>query len=208
MSSFFVLLWACSTEPPFVSRIAPAQGQPGDAVTLHGSHLSADYTYTLGGKPLMVGAVDESTVSATIAEGAASGPANLIISGSGVDLKLQGLFTVTEPLPDDPCDPSVRRMTHIPSTAEVVKIDLYRGEDVERKQISTRTIERVEFEAIVDADGQYCSSIWLKTDAQRILFDADRAQSLRDQARKIANGLNKPIEIVREDPMPPPDVAE
>lgn len=201
------LLAACKTEPPFVSRIEPPQAMAGEAITLHGKHLSAQYAYTLGGALLEPTAVEASQLSAVVPEGAAAGPASLNISGKGTDLTLGGLFTVSEPPPADPCDPSVRRLTHIPSTADVVKIDLYRGDDVERRQISTREIERIEYEARVDNDGQYCASIWLKTGGQRILFDADRTKALRDQAQKIANGLHKPVEILHEDDLPNPPEA-
>ena len=203
MTLFFATLLACSVEPPFVSQISPETGEAGDSIDLIGENLTADYTYTLGGTPLEdLRVSDPGRVTATVPAGLPPGEADLRITGSRVDLTVGGLFSVAAPLPSDPCDPSVKRMTHIPSAADVVKIDLYRGEEVERKQFPTRDIARIEYEARVDEAGQYCASIWLRTKGERVLFDADRAGPLKKQAQKIANGLSKPIEVVHEDAFP------
>lgn len=203
MTLLLATLLACSADPPFVSQISPDNGKPGDHIALIGENLSADYTYTLGGKPLGALTVAGPTeATATVPADLPPGEADLRITGSGVDLTVGGLFSVAAPPPSDPCDPSVKRMTHIPSTADVVKIDLYRGEEVERKQLPTRDITRIEYEARVDAAGKYCASIWLQTRGERVLFDADRTGPLKKQAQKIANGLSKPVEVIHEDAFP------
>lgn len=198
-------LIACSTDPPFVHKITPEQAMAGDRIILHGEHLSTEYTYSLGAKALSeVTVSDPTTATATVPDGVSAGDAELIISTGQADLRISGLLSIAEPPPADPCDPSVQRMTHIPSTADVVKIDLYRGEEVERIQFSTGEIDRIEYESHIDSSGQYCASIWLQTQRGRVLFDADRSGPLREQAQKIANGLGKPIDIGQEATVPEP----
>jgi hypothetical protein len=208
MGFLIVTLLACSSDPPFISEITPEKGAAGDQITLIGQNLSDDYGYALAGVPLeALSIADAGRATATVPAGLPTGPVDLSISGGRNNITIGGLFSVAEPLTEDPCDPSVRRMTHIPSTADVVKIDLYRGEEVERTQLSTREIERIEYEARVDEAGAYCSSIWLKTRGGRVLFDADRVAPLRKQAQKIANGLGRPIEIIHEDEFPKPSAS-
>ena len=208
MTALLALLAACSVEPPFVSAVSPAEVVAGDTVTLSGQHLTDGYTYRLADKPLEgLVVTDPSTATATVPGGLPPGAVDLIITGQGVDLTIGGLVSIKPPVPINPCDPSVRRMTHIPSAADVVKIDLYRGEAVEHRQFPTSDIERIEYEARV-TDGAYCASIWLKTKGERVLFDADRGGPLRSQAQKIANGLGKPIEVVHEDELPQPAAGD
>ena len=97
----------------------------------------------------------------------------------------------------------VKLFTHIPPTADVVKIDLHLpGGEVDRQQIAVRDLQHVEYEARLQGDA-LCTSIWMRTKrGTRHLFDADDKVPLRGQAQRIANGLSKPVEVVHEDALP------
>jgi len=212
-ASFLLFALVACSEPPSVLSVQPDRGEAGTTITIGGQHLDGSgISYKLGGQKLTDAAVvDASQVSATVPDGLSAGSVDLIVTApDGTSRTLSGVFTVVEAPPSDPCDKSVRRMTHIPPTADVVKIDIYVGEEVERKQLQTRDITQVELEGRVREDKTYCSSVWLRTkDDRRVLFDADTSQSLSKQAQRIANGLSKPLEVVHEDPVPEPaDEAE
>lgn len=205
-------LLACASEPPAVDSVTPGSGEVGTEITLKGAHLDGTgVSFKLGGKPLADAAVkDPGTVTATVPEGIKAGPVDLIVTaGDGKSRTLSGVFTVDEPPPEDPCDPSIKRMTSIPPTADIVKIDLYKSddpEDVSRSSFPTRDIERIEYEARDRPDKGYCAAIWLKTkDGRQVLFDSTTTQELRIQAQKIANGLSRPLEVLHEDPLPEPE---
>jgi len=208
-ASFLLFALVACSEPPSVLSVQPDRGEPGIAITIGGQHLDGSgISYKLGGQKLADAAVvDAGQVTATVPEGLAAGPVDLIVTApDGTSRTLSGVFTVVEPPPSDPCDKSVRRMSHIPPTADVVKIDVYVGEEVDRQQLQTRDITRVELEGRLREDKTYCSSVWLRTkDDRRVLFDADTSQLLSQQAQRIANGLSKPLEVVHEDPMPEPE---
>ena len=207
-------LWlsACASEPPSVNSVSPATGEAGTAIVLSGTHLDGGGTsFKLGGKDLSDATVaSPEEVRATVPQGIKAGKVDLIVTaGDGKSRTLSGVFTVQEPPPSDPCDPTVKRMTSIPPTADIVKIDLYKGDDpkdVQRSSFPTRDIERIEYEARDRGDKGYCAAIWLKTkDGRQVLFDSTTTQELRIQAQKIANGLSRPLEVLHEDPLPKAD---
>lgn len=205
-------LLGCASEPPAVNSVSPSSGEAGTQITLSGAHLDGEgVRFRLGGKALEdATAQDPGTVTATVPEGIKAGPVDLIVTAAdGRSRTLSGVFTVDEPPPADPCDPSIKRMTSIPPTADIVKIDLYKGddpEDVTRSSFPTRDIERIEYEARDRPDKGYCAAIWLKTkDGRQVLFDSTTTQELRIQAQKIANGLSRPLEVLHEDPLPEPE---
>ncbi len=206
-----IALSACASEPPSVFSVSPSEGEAGTAITIAGQNLDGDgISFKLGGKELTdASASSPEQVSATVPEGMKAGAADLIVTAAdGKSRTLSGVFTLSEPPPADPCDPTVKRMTGIPPTADIVKIDLYVGDSKEPQRTSfpTRDIERIEYEAHNRDDKGYCAAIWLKTkDGRQVLFDSDTTRELRVQAQKIANGLGRPLEVLHEDPLPSPD---
>ncbi|MCB9779630.1 MAG: IPT/TIG domain-containing protein [Alphaproteobacteria bacterium] len=194
-----LLLPACAPEPPQVSAIDPESGPPGATVTISGVNLTDGTKVRLGGKDLAgLVVTPPGTITGTVPDGLSAGPVDLLVKNDAGTVSRSKAFEVVPAAPADPCADDLRRMTHIPSDGSVVKIDLYRGEDVDRQQISTRDITGIEVERTKGAKG-LCSAIWLRTGQARVLFDAQVDHDLREQAQKIANGLGKPLSVTRDE---------
>ncbi len=100
------------------------------------------------------------------------------------------------PEPDRACDDSVRVVSHIPPTADMVKIDRYVGEEVTHHQLKIYEVERVIVTEEALAGGETCSGIFIEsTSGERLLFDSSTTTSLRKQGQKIANGLGKRLKL-------------
>lgn len=201
------LLVACSTPAPSPTAVDPATGPAGTPIVVSGQHFGPGTTAKLGGKPLVEAVrVDEETIRGGVPADLPPGPAVLVVSDTqGRSASIPGAFTVEAPQAaiENPCDPEVKLFTHIPPTADFVRIDLHPpGGEVEQQQVPVRDIEVVEYEARLQGDA-LCSSIWLKTKkGVRHLFDSDATVPLRGQAQKIANGLGKKLDVVHEDELP------
>ena len=202
-----LLLAACSTPPPSVTQVAPDVGPAGTAIVVTGADFGPGTTAKLGGKPLVEAVrVDEQTLRGAVPADLKAGPVALVVTDNqGRSSTLPGAFTVEVPAAEiaDPCSEDVKLFTHIPPTADVVKIDLHLpGGEVDRQQIAVRDLQHVEYEARLQGDA-LCTSIWMRTKrGTRHLFDADDKVPLRGQAQRIANGLSKPVEVVHEDALP------
>jgi hypothetical protein len=182
-------------------------GPPGTAVVVTGQHFGPGTTARLGPQPLEgIVRVDETALRGAIPADAPAGPLALIVTdGQGRSATLPSAFTVEAPKPtlDNPCDPAIKLFSHIPPTADFVRLDLHPPEGpVEQEQIPVRDIETVEYEARLQGS-TVCASIWLRTrKGARHLFDSDATVPLRQQAQRIANGLGKKLEVVFEEAAP------
>lgn len=209
LSMLPALLVACSTPPPSPTAIKPAAGNPGTAVVVSGQHFGPGTTARLGAWPLSDGVrLDEQTLRGSVPMDAPPGALVLVVTdGQGRTATLPAAFTVTPPRAtlDNPCDPDIKLFSHIPPTADVVRLDLHPPKGpVEQEQIPVRDIEAVEYEARRLGDS-LCSSIWLRTrQGARHLFDSDDQVPLRQQAQRVANGIGKKLDVVAEEPQPEP----
>ena len=198
-----LLLFACTVAPPSVLSIDPAKGPPGTEITLTGQHFTDQTTVKLSGKPLEdLTFTDQAHLHGKVPAGPSPGPLDLIVSDAdGRGGTLKGAFTLTAPAsatPEKACDPAVRILSHIPPTADVVKIDRYPpgAKEPERTSIEVGQILAVVYELTEQAEGHNCAAIWLKTGPdQRQLFDSQVDADLQSQAQKIANGLGKRLEL-------------
>lgn len=209
MVATLLLLLACGSTPPSIGAIEPTSGPAGTVITITGEGFVRDTTVSLGGTALDELQVTEpSTITGKVPAGLKAGPANLSLSSPPDHRILRSkAFEVVVAPPADPCGGTERRMTHIPPTADVVKIDRWiTDEQVERSEIATRDIEAIEYERKVRADGKACAAIWLRTAASRVLFDAQLDVELKEQAQKIAVGLGKPLTVTADEA--PPAAAE
>jgi len=201
-----VLLLSCSTPPPQISGVEPTSGPAGTELTITGAELSAGTTARLGGKALddlVVTPPDR--ITGKVPADLPSGPADLRLSGpDGQGVSRNKAFQVTRPPFADPCSGEEQRFTHIPPTADVVKIDRHLpGGEVERSEIAVRDIQGIEVEQRATTGGT-CSAIWLRTAQDRVLFDAQKDGDLREQAQKIANDLHKPLQLMEPEPSASP----
>lgn len=195
MFTLIALLFSC-TQPPEISGIDPTTGPPGTPITIHGAHLVEGTTVRLGGVELgELVVTPPGTVTGTVPTELTAGQADLVLTTPAGRVSRSAAFSVTVPPPTNPCSGQERRFTHIPPTADVVKIDRHLGKDeVQRTQIKTREIEAIEVERTQQGSAT-CAAIWLRTGSGRVLFDAQKDVDLRVQAQEIANGLHKPLEV-------------
>lgn len=219
MLTLISLLLACPPPPPSITTIEPGSGPEGTALVITGDNLVEGTTVKVGGKELAdLVVTPPDRITGTVPAGLKAGPLDLAISTpQGKRIARNDAFELVPAVEADPCGTSERRMTHIPPTADVVKIDRWVTDDeVERSEIATRDIERIEYERRNREDGS-CAAIYLKTGGSRVLFDAfltpapgsaaaekatQAAPDLRAQAQKIANGLGKPVEVVADEAPP------
>lgn len=192
-----LLLMACGSDPAVLSQITPAEGPTGTELTISGTGLEAGTKATIGGVALRKGAsTPPTTVVGTVPTGMVPGAHPVVLTRADGQT-VQGSFTVSAP-PHSPCEDPVKIITHIPPTAEVIKIDRHHpkpNERVENIQIKAREVASILHGSVpIDAESQ-CTSIWIRTkDGREYLFDADKTVDLKDQAYKIGRGMNKPIE--------------
>ncbi len=192
-----LLLLACSTPPPSISTIEPDSGPAGTTIVVTGDNLVEGTVLRLGRQDLTdLTVTPPNRVEGKVPEGLSTGPVDLVVATpAGQRVSRSKAFEVTAAEQPDPCGSSERRMTHIPPTADVVKIDRWVTDDeVERSEIPTRDIQAVVYEQTDSANGS-CAAIWLQTRGSRVLFDAQADADLSSQAQKIANGLGKPLEL-------------
>ncbi|RME27882.1 MAG: hypothetical protein D6798_03655 [Deltaproteobacteria bacterium] len=193
-----LLLLACSTPLPSISTIEPDSGPPGTTIVVTGNNLVEGTVVRLGRQELADLTVSPpDRVEGRVPEGIPAGTVDLVVvTPAGQRVSRSKAFEVTAAEEPDPCGSKERRMTHIPPTADVVKIDRWVTDDeVERSEIPTRDIQAVVYEQTERPGGGSCAAIWLQTKGSRVLFDAQADADLAQQAQKIANGLGKPLEL-------------
>ena len=225
-AAVLLALLGCAPEPPSIGALDPASGPAGTAIVLTGQHFADGTKVKLGGKALDgLKIVDAGRIEGAVPASLEPGAQTLVVTGPGGQAASRSkAFEVTRPEPEgSPCDSDLKRMTHIPPTADVVKISVFvdptaKPPVVETEEIAVHDIERVEYEARLmegaaakteGADGEAaetprCSAIYLRTKAgRRVLFDASTRTDLKSQAQTIANGIARPVDIVHEDPATP-----
>lgn len=195
MNTLLSLLLACA-QPPQISTIVPVAGPPGTAITVSGANLVQGTTLLLGGKELGdLKVTPPGTITGTVPQDLGPGKFDLVVTTSSGRVTRSDAFNVVLPPPTNPCGGTEKRFTHIPPTADVVKIDRHLGKgQVQRTQIKTREIEAIEVERTQQGSST-CAAIWLRTRSGRVLFDAQQDVDLRNQAQDIANGLHKPLKV-------------
>lgn len=195
-----VLFAACASPPPSVRAVSPTHGVPGTDLVVTGDHFTADTVVRLGGKALAGARVHPPhRITGKVPEGLHPGKLDLVVIGTdGKSVSMPGAFTVDEPAPIDPCGGKEKRLTAIPPTADVVKIDRYLPDGtVDRQQIKVHEIEGVEYQVNPQGEGHTCACVWLRTrDDRRVLFDAQIDADLSQQAERIANGIHRPLRVV------------
>ena len=202
----FLLLLACAGEPPSLLRVEPDAARAGEPVTVIGDHFGEGAVVRLGGADLE-DAVRKGAerIEGVVPASASLGAVDVVVrAADGRASTLRNAFEVLPQVEPKPCGDAVRIVSHIPPTADVVKIDRHTGSgddaSIQQVRIPTADVVRVEYEATTMEGGGICTAIYLRTrDDRRALFDSDRKLDLRQQAQDIGNGLHKPVEVTRDE---------
>ena len=205
MTSILLLFaLACTPDPPSISSIEPTAGAAGTSVVVTGTHFAEGSSARLGGLPLDDQHLEgESRIIGTVPVAVKQGPADLVVQSPGGTSAMPKGFTVTILRDDAPsCKRKERRLSNIASNTNLIKIDVYpEGQDTpNRLSYPTAELARVELEnTLMEGEGR-CSAVFLvMKDGNRVLFDSDDGQDLRQQAQRIGNGLGRPVDVTMDD---------
>ncbi len=200
----WLLVLACS-KPPAVSSVDPAEGRSGDAVRVLGENFVDGATVTLGGAPMadvkVLGAV---ALEAKVPEGVAEGAHQLIVTlPDGGEASVS--FTVTVPQVADagePCTGPYTAYSQLALGRDLVVIDRHYTEPKghrETLRLDVGDVERVEFGRYPFEDDGTCTAIFVKMKNGDVhLFDDDLEEDLFKRAQEMAQGMQKPIDIVHD----------
>lgn len=202
------VLLGCQRTPVVVS-VDPAEVPAGEIVRVHGENFGEPVQVSLKtGDGLVVALEDVSIVgpgeiAATVPLRTSPGQYDVVVTVEGeAHGKSRGLL-VGHPREDTPCSGEYTANTQLSLVRKQVVIDrFHRNGERETLRISADEVERVEYERRA-TDAGACSVIWLRLgDGRRVVFDDDLTVDLEDRARRMAEDLDKPFEVVRKDESP------
>ena len=200
----WLLVLACS-KPPAVSSVDPAEGRAGDVVRVLGENFADGASVTLGGQPMgdvkVLGAI---ALEATVPEGAAEGAQDLVVTlPDGKSAQVS--FTVTVPVVADagePCAGPYTAYSQLALGRDLVVIDRHYKEPKDKREtlrLDVGDVERVQFGRYVFEDDAICTAIFVKMKNGDVhLFDDDLDEDLFERAQEMAQGMQKPIDIVAD----------
>jgi hypothetical protein len=196
-TSILVFALACKPDPPVLTSVEAAEGPTGITLTLTGTGLVSGTKVTIGGVPLRKPSLTPPTkLSGLLPSGLVPGDHPVVVTLADGQSTTSS-HTVPAPT-HTPCDDPVKITSHIPPTAEVIKIDQHHPEP--NKRVDNIQIKAHDVVAILygsepmDAETT-CTSIWIRArDGREHLFDADKVTDLKEQAYKIGRGMGKPVD--------------
>jgi hypothetical protein len=208
MGLALLLLFACQ-RGALVESVAPADIPAGDRIEVFGQHFRPEASWSIVDGdvhfPLEQVVIDAGIrVSALVPVFVQPGTYDVLVSEGDAVQGLVDVLTVRPPRAEVPCTGEYTTNTQLSLLKKLVIIDrFHRTGERETLKIGSDEITAVEYERR-PTDAGYCSAIFVRrADGSRVLFDDDLKVELKSRAQKMAQDLQKPIELLADADLPP-----